>query len=164
MDENLPTRPNPELRPRRRAAGAARAQAAEVLALVERAAQVSDGLALLERAPLECVAVLLGVEPRRVERVRAALEDPAVRAEAASAFARFTASRRAAAVPPPAPVRAPRDPDALLGAAAARDGGVELLLSAAPEAAAIAFGVHPDLVHRAREAAARRGGSNAAAR
>jgi hypothetical protein len=30
---------------------------------------------------------------------------------------------------------------------------VGVLLSAAPEAAAVAFGVHPELVHRAREAA-----------
>jgi hypothetical protein len=125
-----------------------------VLALVERAARFPEGLALLEGGLLECVAVLLGVEPRTLERARAALADPALRAEAGRHHLRLTGGRRTApAAPSPEPPPPPRDPQALLLAALAREGGVALLLSAAPEAAAVAFGVHPALVHRAREAA-----------
>lgn len=154
MPETLPTTSTPAAHRRRRPAPP-RASHAEVLALVERAARIPDGLTLLEGAPLECVAVLLGVEPRTVERVRAALEDPALRAEAGHHFVRLTAGHRVpASAPAEAPPRPPRDPQALLLAALARDGGIALLLSAAPEAAAVAFGVHPELVHRAREAAA----------
>ena len=140
---------DPAARARRRAAPG-RASRAEVTALVEKAALVPDGLVLLQRAPLECVAVLLGVEPLTVERVRAALEDPATRDEAASAFAQ-AAARRPASAPATARPAAPRDPEALLLAARAREDGLALLLSAAPETAALAFGVHPELVHRVRD-------------
>jgi hypothetical protein len=155
MPDRLPTDPrDAEPRPRRRAARASASQA-EALALVERAAAIPEGLALLERAPLECAAVLLGVDPRAVERARAALEDPALHEEASLRFER-AADRRAAATPrAPAPPPAPRDPEALLAAARARGGGLAILLEAAPECAAIVFGVHPDLVHRARALAAR---------
>jgi hypothetical protein len=143
-----------EPRARHRAAPHARASRAEALALVDRAAAIPEGLALLERAPLECVAVLLGVEPRTIERVRAALADPALREEAALRFARAQGRRPARA--PMGPAAAPPcDPEALLRLAHARPGGLALLLEAAPEAAAIVFGVHPALVERAREAAAR---------
>ena len=153
-----------EPRAHRRAAPRAHARAAEAeaLALVERAAAVPDGLALLQRAPLECVAVLLGVAPRIVERVRAALEDPALREEAALRFA-HAAGRRAAATAAAAPAPAPRDPEALLREAGTRAGGLDLLRDAAPEAAAIVFGVHPDLVDRARQAAGRGGPGGGAA-
>jgi hypothetical protein len=153
MPETLPTTSTPAAHRRRRPAPP-RASDAEVLALVERAARIPDGLTLLEGAPLECVAVLLGVEPRTVERVRAALEEPALRAEAGRHFVRNAASLRAPAAAPAEAPRSPRDPQALLLAALGRDGGIGLLLSAAPEAAAVAFGVHPELVHRVREAAA----------
>jgi hypothetical protein len=142
----------PNLAPRRRRAAPARASAAEIREVVERAARVADGLVLLERAPLECVAVLLGIEPAAVERVRTALEDPAVREEAVR-HARAAAAARATAAPlAPAP-RPLRGVEELLAAARARTDGLPLLLTAAPEAAAVAFGVHPELVHRAREAA-----------
>ncbi len=127
-----------------------------MLALVERAASIPDGLALLERAPLECIAVLLGVEPRTIERVRVALEDPALREEAALRFARAQ-GRRAPRPAPEAPAPAPSDPEALLRTARGRPEGLAHLLDAAPEAAAILFGVHPELVLRAREVAARSG-------
>lgn len=136
----------------------ARPTAAQVIALVERAARIPDGLALLEASPLECAAVLLGVDPRTLERVRAALADPQLHEEVRLAFAHLVALRpppRPEA--PPAPVAAPRDPEALLAAAARRPGGDSLLLSAAAESAAVLFGVHPDLVLQARELAARRG-------
>lgn len=159
MPESLPTSASAEQRARRHHA-APRATEAEVLALVERAAHVRDGLVLLEGAPLECAAVLLGVEPRTIERVRAAFEDTALRALARRHHLQLTGGRQAipGAPGPGAPSRreartAPRDAQALLLAALQREDGVALLLSAAPEAAAVAFGVHPDLVHRAREAA-----------
>ena len=157
MPEFHPTNePALEHRARRRSGPPTRASLAEVVALVERAARVRDGFVLLERAPLECVAVLLGVEPRAIERAREALEDPAVREEAVRAF-QGAALRRATAAAVAAPPPPPRDPEALLLAARQRAGGLALLLSASPEAAAIAFGVHPELVHGARQLAARGG-------
>lgn len=155
MPEILPTNePAQEHRARRRAGPPSRASLDDVVALVERAARVPDGLVLLERAPLECVAVLLGVDPREIERVRAALEDPAVREEAVRAYQR-AAGRRTATVAASSPPPRPRDPEALLLAARQRADGLALLLSTAPEVAAVAFGVHPDLVHGARKLAAR---------
>jgi hypothetical protein len=152
-DRVPPTEPrHPAARPRRRAP---RASAAEALALVERAAAIPDGLALLEHAPLECAAVLLGVDPGAVERVRAALEEPALRGEAALAFERAAGRRRPAAGAGGSPPPAPSDPAALVTAARRREGGLAVLLDAAPECAAIVFGVHPDLVHRARALLAR---------
>lgn len=143
--------------PRRRRAPPRAASREEALALAERAASLRDGVALLERGALECVAVLLGVDARLVERVRVALEDPALRDEVARHHARAAGAHRPPASGPPASPEAPRDPEALLAAARAREGGLALLLGAAPECAAIAFGVHPALVHAAREAAARAG-------
>lgn len=155
MPDPIPTT-DAQPRARRHAGPPERAPEAEALALVERSAGVPDALAILRQAPLECAAVLLRAEPRVVERVRAALADPALLEEAALRLARAARARpptRAAAAG--AGPGAPRDPEALLSAARARDGGLALLLDAAPECAAIAFGVHPDLVHRAREAARR---------
>jgi hypothetical protein len=156
MPDRLPTT-EAEHHARRRGGPPARASEAEVFALVHRAAGVADGLALLRQAPLECAAVLLGVEPRILERVRAALEDAALAGEAALRFARAAAGPRAGAAVVAAPAPAPRDPEALLAAARRRAGGLALLLDTAPECAAIVFGVPPDLVLRAREAAARAG-------
>jgi hypothetical protein len=62
------------------------------------------------------------------------------------------------AVPPsPAAFRAPRDAEDVLREAEAYPPGIDLLTSASLEAAAIAFGVHPDVVADARELLARRG-------
>jgi hypothetical protein len=131
----------------------------EVHALIERAALVADGHALLHLAPLECAAVLLGATPRALEQARAALESPVGRAAAVAIFARAAEGR--AFTPParqPAPAaRAPRDPEALLLAAQGRPDGLALLVSAAAESAAIAFGVHPHVVLSARVLAAQRG-------
>jgi hypothetical protein len=123
--------------------------------VIERATRVRDGLALLRGAPLETAAILLGVAPPAIERARASLRDPGALEHAAALLAGAAASWRAAATPPPRPP-APRDPEQLIDAARRRADGLSLLLSASPEAAAIAFGVHPDLVHGAREVAARR--------
>ncbi|HET8542689.1 MAG TPA: hypothetical protein VFL83_22635 [Anaeromyxobacter sp.] len=162
MPDRLPQIDPAESEPRSRRRGAARPRASrdEAFAVVERAARMADGLAVLERAPLECAAVLLGVDPGAVECVRVALDDRALREEAILRFVSAAAGRRAPAkVAAPAP--APRDPEALLAAARQRDGGVAILLDASPECAAIVFGVHPDLVHRARAVAARGGAASA---
>ncbi len=146
--------PPSELRLRPRAPPA-RADDPEMSDVIERALRVPDGLALLRAAPLETAAILFGVAPPAIERARASLRDPGVLAHAAALLASAEASWRSAARPPPRPP-APRDPEQLIDAARSRAGGLSLLLSAAPEAAAIAFGVHPDLVHGARAVAARR--------
>jgi hypothetical protein len=119
--------------------------------VIARTARVPDGLAVLLGAPLECAAILLGMAPAAIERTRHALRDPGVLAGAAALQAGPVQGRPAARPPRP---QAPRDPQQLLQAARQRADGLALLLSAAPEAAAIAFGVHPDLVHGARAAAA----------
>jgi len=140
--------------PPRRGAPPAPAEPDELRAAVERAGALPDGLAILLDAPLECAAVLLGVDPRRLERIRAALAEPTALSEAVRAHARAAGSRR---VPPAASADRPPpgDPSALLEAARVREGGVRLLLEASAEAAAVVFGVHPALVDRARELAAR---------
>ena len=60
---------------------------------------------------------------------------------------------------PPAPPAPPgaRGAEEVVREAEAHPPGVELLLSASLEAAAIAFGVHPDVVAEARAILARRG-------
>jgi len=123
----------------------------EITEVMARTARVPDGLAVLLGAPLECAAILLGMAPAAIERTRLALRDPGVLAGAAALQAGQAPGRPAARPPRP---QAPRDPQQLLQAARQRTDGLALLLSAAPEAAAIAFGVHPDLVHGARAAAA----------
>lgn len=143
---------------RRPAPKRGRASDAEIHDVVARAAGVADGLALLEGAPLECAAVLLGVAPRAIERVRTAFEDAVARDAARVLFARAAARPPAAAAAADAArPAAPRDGEQLLAAASRRPDGLALLLAASPECAALAFGVHPDLVHAARELARCRG-------
>lgn len=122
---------------------------AATLDLVRRSAAHAEGLVLLERGNLECVAVLLRAHPRAVERVRRLLEDPAVRAAAADAFE--AARPRALAVPAVASrPAAPRTPESVLRDAERREGGLALLAHAASECAAIVFGVTPSVVRAAR--------------
>ena len=129
------------------------------LELVRRSAVHPDGLALLERGQLECVAVLLGVHPRDVERARVALDAPGARTAAAEAAAKVGAEGGAlpALAGRPAPESVPRAPEGVLREAERRGGGLELLASSAPECAAIVFGVTPAVVLAARELLARRG-------
>jgi hypothetical protein len=143
---------------RHRHAPAARATQDEVRAAAERAAGHADGLAILREAPLECAAVLLGLDPLRLERVRAALADPDTLADALRAHAHArdrAASTRRSAPAGDAPVSPPGDAAALLEAAGRRAGGLEILLEAPAECAAILFSVHPALVLRARVLAGR---------
>lgn len=129
--------------------------APEVRAVVERAARVEHGRALLHLAPLECAAVLLGERPPAVERVRAALEDRRTRA---AALAVFASARARPSQPPRAAVPAARHgAEEVVREAQARPDGLALLLSAAAECAAITFGVHPDVVLAARDLARSRG-------
>jgi len=60
----------------------------DVRDLLQRSAGMPRGLALLHRAPIETVAVRLGVHPDAVERARAALESPEQRASAIEEFVR----------------------------------------------------------------------------
>jgi len=152
IERTFPPLPTP---PQRGASPAA--SDAELHRAVQRAAAIPDGLALLEGAPLECAAVLLGLTPAALERVRAALEDGRTREAARALFARAAGRLPEAPARMDAPPSPPRDGEALLSAARRRAEGLALLLGAWPECAAIAFGVHPDLVHAARELARRRG-------
>ncbi len=76
---------------------------ADVRDLVQRSAGVHRGLALLHRAPVESVAVTLGVHPAAVERARAALDSPAQRALAIEEFTRAVQRQRADALASAAP-------------------------------------------------------------
>ncbi len=70
----------------------------DVRDVVQRSAGVHRGLALLHRAPVESVAVTLGVHPCEVERARAALETPGQRALAIEEFVRAVQRQRNEAV------------------------------------------------------------------
>jgi hypothetical protein len=157
MTERAPPLDLSNPRARRRAPQGGRASETEIRDVVDRAARVADGLALLEGAPLECAAVLLGVSPPAIERVRAAFEDALARDAARMLFARASARPPTAADDDGARPAPPRDGEQLLAAATRRPGGLALLLAASPECAAVAFAVHPDLVHAARELARCRG-------
>jgi hypothetical protein len=125
--------------------------------LVLRAAAHPDGLALVLHGQLECVATLLRVHPRAVERARRALEDPAVRAAAEAALAGARDRIAALEVPVAPPAAAPRrSAEAVVREAERREGGVELLASGSPECAAVVFSVTPAVVLAARELLARR--------
>ncbi len=148
----------------RRRAGAAPAspQAAkaahlppDVRDLVGLCARVPHGLGFLHLAPAESVAVTLGVHAAVVERARAWFEAPGGRALLIDEFVR--AARRASA-PPPSPPAEPRcDAEALVRRAGRAAPELAFLLEAPLESAAVLFGVHPDVVARAREILARRG-------
>jgi hypothetical protein len=118
--------------------------------VVEHAAALPRGLAVLDRAPLECVAVLVGAHPGAVARARAALGSADTRAAVLDVFAR--AARRDADARPEPRGAAPRlrTPEDLLRVGSERPGGLALLEAASVECAAIAFGVHPELVLAAR--------------
>lgn len=128
---------------------------AHVLEAVRRAAAHGGGLALLEHAPIDCAAVLLSLHPRDLERARAVLANPAVRA-AVDAILSSAPPATPGAAAPPEPRAAPRTAEALVAEAERRSGGAALLASAAPECAAVIFGVRPDLVLAARAMLARR--------
>lgn len=137
----------------------------EVLDLVERSTALEHGLAFVRRAPVESVAITLGVHPRVVEHACDCLDRVEERAMMIRFFARARARRRT--LPPKAvvhaPVATPRTAEQLIDEATrsakgrGHSLGVQFLLCAPLETAAILFRAHPDLVLRARELLAARG-------
>ncbi len=137
----------------------------EVLDLVERSSALEHGLAFVRRAPVESVAITLGVHPRVVEHACDCLDRVEERAMMIRYFARARARRRT--LPPPvarvAPVATPRTAEQLIAEATRSPSGrghslgVQFLLCAPLETAAILFRAHPDLVAEARELLAARG-------
>jgi hypothetical protein len=125
--------------------------------VIERAAALPRGLALLHHAPLESVAVQLATHAHCVARARAALEGGETRAAALEYFA--WAARQGGRAPVSAQPTAPRpcSTEELFHAAEERPDGVAVLASASLEYAAIAFRVQPALVLAARQLIARRG-------
>jgi hypothetical protein len=132
--------------------------AADVLELLERSAAVPHGLAFVHLAPHECVAAALGVHPDTVERTCDCL-DHEPRGAVIRAYSR--ALERQRTQPPAAPAsfvaRAPQGPDEVIARAEKHALGLQFLLCAPLETAAIMFSVHPEVVHEAREQLARRG-------
>jgi hypothetical protein len=143
-------------RPRDRATGPMLPIPPDVRDAVERSAAIRRGLAILHRSPPEVVAAMIGVHVRAVEAARERLEEPQERHRLRQLFAR-SLERREPAAPPPAAPPARRDPLELIAEAERREGGLDFLIRAHPETVAIAFAVHPELVHRARALLAARG-------
>lgn len=124
----------------------------ELAELVLRGARSGHEFAFLARAPLETVATSLGVHAHAVDRAREHLRDPARRDRLEREFV------RASQFPPPAADAAggdgekasPSDHEELIAASERHPLGVDFLVRAPLETAAIAFGVHPDVVSAAR--------------
>jgi hypothetical protein len=133
----------------------------EIRVLAARCAVLPRGLALLHRGPIEYVAAALRATPALVERARAALEVPGEREVLVQDY---VVARRAppAAGPSTEEAPAPRDARGLADAAAGHAFELAFLMDSSIETAAIAFGVHPDVVAQAREIVAARGGSELA--
>lgn len=138
--------------------------APEVENLLERAASLPRGLAFLHLAPLESVAIALGVDARLVERVRRQLEDPADRRVVIEAFQgavlRWQRGPRPDCFPMrtlPVDAQAPMSPEELIRAAEGHYLGLSFLVEAPLETVAVTFGVHPLAVLEARGLLERRG-------
>lgn len=130
----------------------------EIRELLDRCAGLRRGLALANRAPPELAAAALGVPARVVEAGRASLADPAERRVLLREYARarerrLRSPRRRAARPEPRP----RGPEEVIREAERHPLGLQFLLCAPFETAAVAFAVHPDVVLAARQALERRG-------
>jgi len=122
--------------------------------VLARGAQSGQGLAFIAEAPVEAVATSLGVHAHSVDRARDCLEDPARRARAVRELERLSTIP-----PPPEPttMRPPAAPRDIIEEAENHPLGVQFLLCAPLETAAISFGVHPDAIDEARERLAARG-------
>ncbi len=123
----------------------------EVLELLERSTAIPRGLAFVHRAPLDSVAVTLGVHPRVVEHACDCLDHAEARAMMIRYFARALERRRSRMPPAPPPEEAATDPELLLRTAEGHPFGLEFLLHAPFETAALMFGAHPFVVLAARE-------------
>lgn len=130
--------------------------------LMQHAACLPYGLALVEFGMSACVGEMLGASAEQVARARAALGDPLVRPLLVGEYEQTVRRREA---DPEAFCRqceaegrvpAPGCPLALIREAEARPAGLESLRSASLEAAAVSFHVHPFVILGAREWLARR--------
>lgn len=131
----------------------------EMRELITKLAAWPHGLGFLHLADAECVAATLHVHPFTVVAAREALETPEGRARLIEEVRRERG--RLAAVPaadaPPRPCRVPppiQTEDELLNIARTHPLGFAFFQDGDPEAVAVVFGVHPDLVFRARRRAA----------
>jgi hypothetical protein len=125
----------------------------EIALLIERSAELRRGLAFVNRAPVESVAVTLGVHPTTVDRARDCLAAPELRPSVIREFQRALTRRSSASPPPPAPTTK-EEPDVLRDALC-HPQGLEFVLRAPIETVAISFGVHPEEVVAARDELAR---------
>jgi hypothetical protein len=130
----------------------------EIRDLLDRCTRLRRGLAFANRAPPELAAAALGVPPRVLDQARASLARPDERRLLVREYARALERRRrepprSAARPEP-PRRGPED---VIRDAERHPLGVQFLLCAPFETAAVTFGVHPDVVLAARQLLARRG-------
>lgn len=136
---------------------------AELTDVLDRAAAHPRGLAFLHLAPVESVAVTLGVDARAVDHARASLEDRARRGEVIEAYQRAVERQRRDPATRPAPparqVQAPPvvDPADLARTAEKHPLGAEFFMGAPLETVAVIFAAHPFVVLKAREILAQRG-------
>lgn len=119
---------------------------AEVVTLLEAAAQHPDGPAALFEGHLESVAALYQVHPAALELLRACIVQPGVKARALEVLAR---APDRVVVPLEVAVRPPNR-DALIEKATALPNGLELLTRGPIETAAMQLGAHPFVVDEAR--------------
>lgn len=131
----------------------------EVLELIARSTALRRGLAFVNNAPIDSVAVALGVHAHAVDRARDCLERTDARKLVLREYSRALEQRRSAPPPPLSPrnMPAPHAPDDVIQKAYEHPLGVQFLLCAPLETAAITFAVHPDVVSEARGRLAQRG-------
>jgi hypothetical protein len=125
--------------------------------LLDRCAGLRRGLAFVHRAPPECVAAALGVPVAVVEWAQACLDRGPQRLRIIQAYAVALERHHLAAEPRPACAPPRRGPEEVIRQAEGHPLGVQFLLCAPFETAAISFGVHPEVVMDAREILHRRG-------
>lgn len=118
----------------------------ELVEVLERAAAHPDGPEPLLSGNLECAACLYQVRPERVEQVRDLMRHPALRRLAAQILGRPRAPAAQHELLPPRISDVP----SLVLAAMRRPHGMELLMEAPVELAAIQLRAHPFLVDAAR--------------
>jgi hypothetical protein len=132
-------------------------QSPEMRELITKLATWPHGLGFLHLADVESVAATLHVHPFTIVAAREALETPDGRAVLIEEVRRERS--RLAANPPTRPPCEGKSPpcrpieteEELIEAARKHPLGVAFFQDGDPEAVAVIFGVHPDLVFRARQ-------------
>lgn len=132
---------------------------AEIQLVLDRLAERPDALELFHEGPLESAAIMLGVPPVLIARARGYLDSPErrtaltwgllearklVREREQRARREGESGERSA----PEPIT---DPARLLEQLERYPAGRDFVLRGPPEALAVLFGVHPDVVLAARE-------------